>query len=232
MIKIRRSEERGHADHGWLDTYHSFSFGDYYDPEQMGFGALRVINEDKVAGGGGFPKHPHRDMEIFTYVISGALQHQDSMGNSEVIRPGEVQRMTAGTGVYHSEFNHSPAEAVHLLQIWIVPERKGLQPGYAQKRFEPQLNQLQLALSRDGREGSLTLNQDVNVYIGHVEKGKAVEHRIGPGRKVWVQLISGGLKTDAGTLGAGDGLAVSGESGLKVEATTDAHFLLFDLADQ
>jgi redox-sensitive bicupin YhaK (pirin superfamily) len=230
MIKIRKSEERGHADHGWLDSYHSFSFANYYDPRNMGFRALRVINEDVVAGGGGFDMHPHRDMEIITYILSGALQHRDSMGNSAVMKPGLVQRITAGTGVEHSEFNYSPIEPVHLLQIWLLPEKKGLKPGYVEKSFDGKSpeGQLQLIASHTGRDGSIPVNQDIELYAAKLNNGKAVTYPLKPGRHAWLQVAEGELNVNGQTLKPGDGAAVSEEKELHLSGK-DAHFLMFDL---
>src|SRR5688572_3230287 len=231
MIKIRRSNERGHANHGWLDTYHSFSFADYYDPQNMGFRDLRVINEDFVAPAQGFPTHGHRDMEIITYVIDGELSHRDSMGNGETIRPHEVQRMTASSGVLHSEYS-SPTDKTHLLQIWILPEKKNLQPSYEQKLFAPEEKQgrLRLVASRGGDEGAITINQDVNLYASILSKDEEVSFDIRPGRHAWIQLISGALEINGRTLNPGDGAAISEESALKIRAMQDnSEFLLFDL---
>ena len=231
MIKIRRSKERGHANHGWLDTHYTFSFSDYYDPRFMGFRDLRVINEDFIEPDQGFPKHGHRDMEIITYMISGELSHRDSMGNGETIRPSEVQRMTAGTGVLHSEFS-SPTDRTHLLQIWILPEKIRLEPGYEQKAFpaEEKAGQLRLVASRGGDDGSVHINQDVKVYASILSEGKAVTQDLAPGRHAWVQVISGAVDLNGHTLEAGDGAAVSEETRLKLTAHEDqTEFLLFDL---
>lgn len=231
MITIRRSDERGHANHGWLDTHFSFSFADYYDPRFMGFRDLRVINEDFIEPAQGFPKHGHRDMEIITYVISGELSHRDSMGNGETIHPGEVQRMTAGTGVLHSEYS-SPTDRTHLLQIWILPERENLQPGYEQKLFpqEEKQGRLRLIASRGGDDGSVHINQDVRLYASVLRKGDEVSHTLTSGRHAWIQLISGSLDVNGTVLEAGDGAAVSEESGLTLKALDDnTEFLLFDL---
>ena len=231
MIKIRRSKERGHANHGWLDTRFSFSFADYYDPQFMGFRDLRVINEDHIEADQGFPKHGHRDMEIITYVISGELSHQDSMGNGETIRPSEVQRMTAGTGVLHSEFS-SPTEQTHLLQIWILPEKKNLQPSYEQKLFPPEEKQgkLRLVASRGGDDGSVSINQDVELYAAILNNGEEVPHKLADGRHAWIQVISGSLYVNGETLNKGDGAAISEEAILKIKASEDkSEFLLFDL---
>jgi quercetin 2,3-dioxygenase len=231
MITIRRSNERGHANHGWLDTYHSFSFADYYDPAHMGFRDLRVINEDRVAPAQGFPTHGHRDMEIITYVISGELSHRDSMGNGETIRPHEVQRMTAGTGVMHSEYS-SPTDNTHLLQIWILPEKKHLLPSYEQTYFPPEEKQgkLRLVASRGGDDGSVHINQDVKVYSSILANGEEISYEIADGRHAWVQLISGSLTVNGETLNPGDGAAISEEKSLMLtSADYDTEFLMFDL---
>jgi redox-sensitive bicupin YhaK (pirin superfamily) len=231
MIKIRRSKERGHANHGWLDTHYTFSFSDYQDPRFMGFRDLRVINEDYIEADQGFPKHGHRDMEIITYVISGEISHRDSMGNGETLRPDEVQRMTAGTGVLHSEFS-SPTEKTHLLQIWILPEKNRLEPGYEQKAFprEEKRGNLRLVASKGGEDGSVHINQDVQLYASVLGEGKSVTHEIKDGRHAWVQVISGAVDTNGHTLEAGDGAAVSEESLLKLTAhEEETEFLLFDL---
>jgi len=231
MIKIRRSNERGHANHGWLDTYHSFSFADYYDPANMGFRDLRVINEDRVEAGQGFPTHGHRDMEIITYVIKGEVSHRDSMGNGETIRPHEVQRMTAGTGVLHSEYS-SPTERTHFLQIWIQPEKSNLQPGYEQKAFpaEEKVGKLKLVASRGGVDGSVHINQDVRLYSSILSSGEDVSLDLADGRHAWVQLISGSIDLNGERLEPGDGAAISEESSLKLKALSDkSEFLLFDL---
>lgn len=233
MYTVRKADERGHADHGWLDTRHTFSFADYHDPAHMGFRSLRVINEDHVDAGRGFGAHPHRDMEILTYVVSGAVQHADSMGNRAVVRPGELQRMTAGTGVTHSELNPSPAEDLHLLQIWIVPEKRGLDPGYEQISFaERERNGSLLRIaSRDGGDGTVRIHQDVSLYTGFVEPGARVEHALAPGRHAWLQVVSGNVVAGGNTLEAGDGLAVSDETKLTIEGAGEtAEVLLFDLA--
>ena len=232
MIRIRRSADRGHLDYGWLDTRHTFSFGEYDDPQHRGFRQLRVINEDHVAPGVGFPPHGHRDMEILTYVLSGAVEHRDSMGNRAVIRPGEVQRMTAGRGVTHSEMNPSPGEPLHLLQIWIHPDRRGLEPGYEQRPFpaEARRGRLQLVASPDGRDGSLTIHQDASLYAGAIGDGDEVEHRLAPGRHAWVQVTRGSVALNGETLEAGDGAAVSEESAARLRGSDDAEVLLFDLA--
>ena len=232
MMDIIQSETRGSADHGWLKARHTFSFANYYDPERVHFGDLRVINEDRVAPGQGFGTHPHKDMEIVTYVISGAIEHKDSMGNGTVITAGEVQRMSAGTGVLHSEFNHSNDAELHLLQIWIIPERNGLEPGYEQTRFprEEKLNRLRLVGSRDGREGSVTIHQDVDLYASVAEAGKELAHELGPDRRAFVQVVKGDLKVNGGMLAGGDGAQIESESLVTLAAITEAEFLLFDLA--
>jgi redox-sensitive bicupin YhaK (pirin superfamily) len=233
MIRIRPADERGHANHGWLDTHHTFSFADYYDPEQMGFRALRVINEDRVAPESGFGAHPHRDMEIVTYVLEGELGHKDSMGTGSVIRPGEVQRMSAGTGVTHSEWNHSKQKPVHLLQIWIVPERNGIKPSYEQKSFGDEArNQLRLVASPDARDGSVTIHQDAELYVARLDGGKAASHELRPGRHAWVQVVRGAVDLNGKPLEAGDGAAVSEEKRLALAAKgpEGAEVLVFDLA--
>ena len=232
MLNIIHSESRGAADHGWLKAKHTFSFADYYDPARIHFGTLRVINEDRVAPGQGFGTHPHRDMEIVTYIIKGAIEHKDSMGNGTVIRAGEIQRMTAGTGVLHSEFNHSQDEELHLLQIWIFPEKKNLEPGYEQKLFSPEekRNQLRLVGSRDGRDGSLTIHQDVELFASVLDAGHSVSIADVEQRRVFVQVISGGLDVNGTKLGPGDGLQIEGEANVKLSATDESEFLLFNLA--
>jgi len=230
MLTIRRAEDRGHAEHGWLDSRHTFSFADYYDAAHMGFRALRVINEDRVQPGEGFGTHPHRDMEILSYVLEGGLAHKDSLGTGSTILPGDVQRMSAGTGVTHSEFNASTTEPVHFLQIWLLPERRGIAPSYEQRHFEERKpGQLQLVASRDGRDGSLTVHQDVDVYRGLLDDGERAELSLGKGRHAWVQLARGTVKLNDETLRAGDGAAVSGESKLQLEAVQRAEVLVFDL---
>jgi len=236
MITLRKSDERGHSNHGWLDTRHTFSFADYYDVEHMGFRSLRVINEDVVAAGEGFPMHGHREMEIITYIVSGALQHRDSLGSGGVIRPGELQRMSAGTGIMHSEFNPSDSEAVHLLQIWIMPGQRGVTPSYEQKEIpaDERRGTLRLVASRDGREGSLTIHQDAQVYATLLASGDALAHTLAPGRHAWLQLISGSLALSAlsgarAEMQAGDGAAVSEETLLQIKCLADAEALLFDL---
>ena len=232
MITLRRAGDRGHADHGWLDTWHTFSFADYYDTEQMGFQALRVINDDVVAPGRGFGTHPHRDMEIVTYVLDGALAHKDSMGNSSTIVPGEVQRMSAGTGVLHSEFNHSKTDPVHLLQIWILPDRTGLTPSYEQTFFpeEDKCGRLRLVASPDGADGSVTIHQDARLYATLLAPGEEVSHALAPGRHAWVHVARGKASLNGQPLEAGDGAAVSGEEQVTLRGDGHAEVLLFDLA--
>jgi redox-sensitive bicupin YhaK (pirin superfamily) len=232
MITVRRADERGGADHGWLDTRHTFSFADYHDPRHMGFRALRVINEDRVQPGAGFPTHGHRDMEIISYVLAGALEHKDSMGTGSVIRPGDVQRMSAGTGVRHSEHNHSATDLVHFLQIWLEPARRGLAPGYEQKRFPEaeRRNRLRLVASPDGGEGAVTIHQDARVYATLLAPGATVRLDLAPGRHAWVQVARGAVSVDGRALGAGDGAAISDEPTVTLTATGDAEVLVFDLA--
>jgi redox-sensitive bicupin YhaK (pirin superfamily) len=230
MIRLRKSEERGHADHGWLNSWHTFSFANYYDPQHMGFRALRVINDDVVAGGGGFPTHPHRDMEIITYVLSGALEHKDSMGNGSVIRPGNVQYMAAGTGVQHSEFNHSPLEPVHLLQIWIQPDTRGAKPSYAERSFaEAPAGALTLIASKSGRDGSIAINQDANVLVGKFEAGNTATYSIGEGRGVWLHVAEGEVTLNGESLKTGDAAALTAEKAVELRATKPSQVLLFDL---
>jgi hypothetical protein len=232
MMTLRPAEERGAADFGWLETRHSFSFADYYDPAHMGFRALRVINDDRVAPAGGFDTHGHKDMEIVTYVLDGALEHKDSLGNGSVIRAGDVQRMSAGTGIRHSEYNPSAREPVRLLQIWIYPETKGMAPGYEQKAFPEaeKLNRLRLVASRDGRLGSVTIHQDADVYASVLEVGGRVTFAPDADRHVWIQVARGGLAVNGQALKEGDGLAITGESVLDIVSATGGEFLLFDLA--
>lgn len=231
MIIVRKSGERGHADHGWLDSRHTFSFADYYDPDQTGFRSLRVINEDRVRPGQGFGTHPHRDMEILSVVLEGALEHKDSMGTSSVIRPGEVQRMSAGTGVLHSEYNPSSSEPVHFLQIWIHPDKRNLKPGYEQKAFPAaeRRNRLRLVASPDGRDGSVTIHQDAELYTTLLSRGSRVRHDLKSDRFAWVQVASGAVSLNGQALSAGDGAKVSGEKALELTATGDAEVLVFDL---
>jgi hypothetical protein len=231
MLDIIRSDDRGSADHGWLQARHTFSFAEYRNPERMHFGKVRVINEDRIAPGQGFATHPHNDMEIVTYIISGAIEHKDSMGNGTVISAGEVQRMTAGTGVLHSEFNHSKEEELHLLQIWIFPEEKNLTPGYEQTLFsrEEKLNRLRLVGSRDGREGSVTIHQDVDLYASIVEKGKNVTLDDVADRRVLVQIVSGSVNVNGETLLAGDGVQIRDVATIDITANDDAELLLFSM---
>jgi redox-sensitive bicupin YhaK (pirin superfamily) len=232
MIAVRKSEDRGHFDLGWLDTYHTFSFDRYYDPAHMHFRSLRVINEDRVQAAKGFPTHSHRDMEIITYILAGALEHRDSMGNGSVIRPGDVQRMTAGTGVSHSEFNPSESEPVHLLQIWILPQSDGLPPSYEEKHFsdEERHGRLRLIASTDGREGSVKIHQDAQLYASILDAGQTVVHALADGRYGWLQVARGTIRLNEMELKQGDGAAVSNESELRITAHDQAEFLLFDLA--
>jgi redox-sensitive bicupin YhaK (pirin superfamily) len=231
MITLRPARERGHAEHGWLDSRHTFSFADYHDPKHMGFRALRVINEDRVAPGQGFGTHPHRDMEIISYVLDGALEHKDSMGTGSVIRLGDVQRMSAGTGVLHSEFNASKSAPVHFLQIWILPDRAGLPPGYEQKSFPAgeRNNQLRLVASKDGRGGALTVHQDVSLYAALLDAGATVRHPLAPGRHAWVQVARGAVDLGGKRLSAGDGAAVSDEAEIALQAQEASEVLVFDL---
>ena len=229
-MNIRRANERGHAEHGWLDTYHTFSFADYYDPKWMGFRSLRVINDDLVMPGMGFGTHPHRDMEIITYILSGALEHKDSMGNGRVIRPGEVQYMAAGTGVKHSEFNPSKDEAVHLLQIWIQPDAMGVKPRYAEKSLaNAPAGTLNLVTSKTGRDGSIAIHQDADLWLGKLNPGNSVTHKLAKGRNAWVHVAEGQVSLNGKTLGGGDAAAISNESALELNATKPSQVLLFDL---
>jgi quercetin 2,3-dioxygenase len=232
MIEIRRSEERGHADHGWLNTRFTFSFADYYDPKHEQFRTLRVMNDDRVAGGGGFPTHPHRDMEIVTYVLEGALQHKDSMGNGSVIRPGDVQYMSAGTGVAHSEFNASQKDPVHLYQIWMFPDKQGHKPVYDQKHFDDaeKRGKLRLVASPDGRDGSVKIRQDNELYVTVLGPGDTVKHSLNKERHAYVQVARGSVTLNGKTLEAGDGAAISAEKSLELTGVKDAEVLLFDLA--
>lgn len=232
MMKIRRSRDRGHAHHGWLDTYHTFSFADYHDPEFMGFRCLRVINDDTVSPGQGFGTHGHRDMEIVSYVLEGGLEHKDSMGTGSVLRPGDVQRMSAGTGVTHSEFNHSNDEPVHFLQIWILPERSGLTPEYEEKVFpeDDKRGQLRLIVSSDGRDGSLRIHQDALIYASVLGEGDTVHHELAANRHAWLQIAQGELSLNGETLSTGDGMAITDETRLTIEGRRDAELLLFDVA--
>ncbi len=231
MIRIRKAEERGHANHGWLDTNYTFSFSAYYDPAHVHFRALRVMNEDVIAPGKGFGTHPHQDMEIVTFVLEGALEHKDSMGNGEVLRAGEFQRMSAGTGITHSEFNPSPSEPVHLYQIWLLPGSKGIEPSYEQKRFpgEEKQNRLQLVASPDAADGSLLIQQDARVYLATLDAGTKITKALDAGRHVWLQVLRGSLSLNGSDLQTSDGAAVSKEETLEISATNDAEILLFDL---
>jgi len=232
MISVRRADERGHADHGWLDTRHTFSFADYHDPKYVGFRGLRVINEDRVQPGQGFPPHGHRDMEIVSYVLAGALEHKDSMGTGSVIRPGDVQRMSAGTGVRHSEYNHSKDEPVHFLQVWILPERRGLEPGYEQRHFSDADKRagLRLIASREGTDGSVTIHADAKIYAAVVEPGQRLRHALAEHRHAWLQVARGAITLNDRPLVHGDGAAVSGEPALTIAGAERAEVLVFDLA--
>jgi len=231
MIVFRDRMARGRSRTGWLDSRHTFSFADYEDPAQMGFRALRVINEDRVIPGAGFPTHRHRDMDILTYVLAGALEHKDSLGNGAVIRPGEVQRMSAGTGITHSEFNASTVEPVHFLQIWIIPDRVGLPPSYEQKAFpiEERRGRLRRVAAPDGRDGAVTVHQDAHLFVANLESGESIAHEIDRGRGVWLQLARGIIALDGTEMREGDGAAIEGEPSVAIEADTDAELLLFDL---
>ncbi len=231
MFTVRKSNERGFADHGWLKSRHTFSFADYYDPKHMGFKNLRVINEDRIAGGTGFGTHPHRDMEIISYVIKGALEHKDSMGNITQIKPYEVQRMSAGTGVVHSEYNASPNEETHFFQIWIMPNQLGQNPGYGQKSFEDKINSKKLALvvSQDGRDGSITIKQDADMYISRLKAKDKVEFNLKAGRGAWVQIVRGKIRIGNEELSSGDAISTHESQILKFNAIEDSEFILFDL---
>lgn len=231
LTELRKSDERGKAKFGWLDSRHSFSFGHYYDPKHMGFGPLRVINEDRVVGGGGFPTHPHSNMEIISYVLEGALEHRDSIGTGSIIKPGDLQRMSAGTGVRHSEFNASQSAPVHFLQIWIEPAQKDIPPSYEQKSFsrEDKRGKLRLVGSQDGRDGSVKIHQDVDLYSTILHSGEAVTHQILSGRAVWVQVVTGSVEANGQVLVAGDGLALTQTTNLKLSAKSTAEALIFDL---
>jgi redox-sensitive bicupin YhaK (pirin superfamily) len=230
-MTIRRANERGHANHGWLDTHHTFSFADYHDPNWMGFRTLRVINDDTVAGGAGFGTHSHRDMEIITYVLSGALQHRDSMGHEAVLRRGDVQRISAGTGIAHSEFNHSTVDPVHFLQIWILPERKGVTPTYAERSYDESVadRPLLLVASREGRDDSVVIHQDADVWLARLGSGQTAAHALNPGRHAWVHVAEGEIHLNGETLRAGDGAAISGAATLNVASEYPAQALIFDL---
>lgn len=230
MLQLRKSEDRGFANHGWLKSHHTFSFANYYDPAHMGFNSLRVINEDWIDGGKGFGAHPHNDMEIITYVTQGALEHQDSMGNKAVIRPGEVQTMTAGTGIVHSEFAR-PGEQVHLFQIWIMPNKRGLTPGYGQKSFEKELaeQRLVLVVSNSGRDGSIAINQDADLHVARLDKGKSLQFEARAGRNLWIQMIRGRMEINGSSISEGDGMTVTDPQLLKMQTLEDSEFMLFDL---
>jgi len=231
MLKLRRAEDRGHANHGWLDTHYTFSFADYYDPRSMGFGALRVINDDTVGPGGGFPPHSHRDMEIITYVLEGAVQHKDSMGNGSIIKPGEVQRMSAGTGVTHSEYNASKTEPLHLLQIWILPSRAGLPSGYEQKYFgdAEKRGRLRLVASPDGADGSVRIQQNARMFASLLEGGQSVSHEFEKGRLGWLHVARGSAEVNGTSLKAGDGVGISDLTKLTIGSKDRGEILLFDL---
>jgi redox-sensitive bicupin YhaK (pirin superfamily) len=232
MIQVRKAADRGHFDHGWLDTYHTFSFSEYYDPAHVGFRALRVINDDRVQPRQGFGMHGHRDMEIVTYVLDGALEHKDSMGNGSIIRAGELQRMTAGTGVRHSEFNPSPTEWVHLYQIWLLPERKGLEPSYEQRAVVGDRGRsgFRLVASPDGADGSMTIHQDARLYLATLVPGRSASQEFPSGRAAWLQVLWGRVQTFGTDLAAGDGVAITDEKVVTVEAAVPSEVLLFDLA--
>ena len=231
MMKVRLAEERGHANHGWLDSHHTFSFANYYDPAFLGFRSLLVINEDRVQPGQGFGKHGHEDMEILSYVVEGSLEHKDSMGTGSVLKPGDVQVMSAGTGVLHSEFNGSKTERVHFLQIWMHPDEKKLKPRYEEMHFSPEhkTNRLKLIGSKTGREGSVTIHQDIDLYASILEPKQRVEHMIWQGRGAWLQMMGGSIEVNGTTLKAGDGLAVEDESKLLILGNVRSEFLLFDI---
>jgi quercetin 2,3-dioxygenase len=230
MITIRKSNERGHAEHGWLDTYHSFSFADYYDPQWMGFGSLRVINDDLVMPGMGFGAHPHKDMEIITYMLSGSLEHKDSMGNGRIIRAGEIQYMAAGSGVRHSEFNPSQTEAAHLLQIWIQPDSRGVKPRYAEKSLrDAPTGKFHLVTSKNGRDGSIAIHQDADLLLARLEPGQQVAHSLANNRNGWLHVAEGEVVLNGKTLSGGDAAALSNESKLEVKANKPSQVLLFDL---
>ncbi len=231
MLQRRIANERGQADHGWLDARHTFSFAEYYEPEQMGFRALRVMNEDRIQPGRGFGMHPHRDMEIVTYILSGALEHKDSMGNGEVLRAGELQRMSAGTGIVHSEFNHSSSELLHLYQIWLLPRERGITPSYEQKSFTDETSgRLRLVASPDAADGSLRIHQDARIYLSRLDRGATLDHALAPGRHAWLQVLRGTLRVNGTPLQTSDGAALSDEQSARIEAESPAEVMLFDLA--
>ena len=231
-MKLRKSDERGLADHGWLKSRHTFSFAEYHDPKQMGFRTLRVINEDRIEGGTGFGKHGHRDMEIISYVVKGALQHEDSMGTKAIIRPGEVQRLSAGSGIVHSEYNAQPNDVTHFFQIWIQPNANGGTPGYGQKSFETELNSKLsvLVISQDGRDGSIGIKQDADIYISRLKKGDHFEFKLRPNRGAWIQVVQGELNINGKDISTGDAVAIENAEELKVKADDKSEFILFDLA--
>lgn len=231
MLNIRKSEDRGQADHGWLKSRHTFSFADYHDPKFMGFRSLRVINEDRIDGGTGFSKHPHKDMEIISYVVEGALAHKDSMGNEAIILPGEVQRLTAGTGITHSEQNHKPHNTTHFFQIWIVPKKKDVPPGYGQKNFEKELNSksLVLVVSEDGRDGSIKINQDADMYISRLKENEKLSFSLRPSRGVWIQVVHGEINVNEQTVKMGDAIAIENLNEVNFNAKHDCEFIFFDL---
>ena len=231
MITVRKANERGHANR-WLDTYHTFSFSSYYDPGHMGFRALRVINEDVIAPGRGFGTHPHSDMEIVTYVLKGALQHKDSMGNGSVLRAGELQRMSAGSGITHSEFNASKDEPVHLYQIWLLPEKRGIEPSYEERTFDPEgkQGQWQTIASRDARNGSMRINQDATVSLASLNGGSKLQYPLTPGRHAWLQIVHGDVTVNGTPLQASDAAAISDEGNISIDSSSDAEIMLFDLA--
>lgn len=231
MITVRKNQERGASNFGWLDSKHTFSFGHYYDPQNMGFGKLRVINEDVVAGAAGFGTHPHDNMEIISYVLEGGLAHKDSLGTGSVIRPGDVQRMSAGTGITHSEFNASETDPVHFLQIWVLPEARGLEPSYEQKSFPvaDRRGRLTLVGARDGRDGALTIHQDLDLFVANLDRGNEVAHALRPQRKAWVQVTRGEVSVNGTTVGKGDGVALTDEREVRIAANDNAEVLLFDL---
>jgi len=231
MLMLRRSQERGYASHGWLSSYHTFSFANYYDPAHMGFGPLRVINEDRIDGGSGFGRHPHQDMEIISYVVDGALAHQDSMGNKAIIRPGEVQRMSAGTGVFHAEMNHEADKVTHFFQIWIMPNERGVKPSYGQKDFSEALERegLVLVVSPDGRDGSISIHQDAAVYLARLRAGASLHFGLKKERGLWLQLVKGRVELQGEILSAGDGASLTNEDVLELVGHTDAEVILFDL---
>ena len=232
MLKVRKATERGHADHGWLDTNHTFSFSSYYDPQHMGFRSLRVMNEDRVAPGKGFGTHQHNDMEIVSYVLDGALEHKDSLGNGEVLRPGEFQRITAGTGITHSEFNPSTEEPTHFYQIWLRPKREGIEPSYEQKSFDPasRQNQLQLVASPDGAEGSLLIHQEAKIFLANIAAGQKLAYHLPDARHAWLQILRGTIEVNGEELVTSDGVAISEEVAIELTAISDAEIMLFDLA--